>query len=162
MAEIPIKYGKYLDEKGQEQKVIFIGSEKAIYDSDGKRLDEKIAEMKALLEELNVVKNQLNPTMYSKDNLVAVKCTLSNGGYVQFGKLVVVNIRINPTDIQPSISGFPKSNEENNVVSCFGMRSSDRVPIGGYISKDGVFNVQEIDESKLTDSYLFTTFYLTS
>lgn len=59
MSGIPIKYGKYLDENGQEQKVIFIGSEKAIYDSDGKRLDEKIAEMKALLEELKNVKQEL-------------------------------------------------------------------------------------------------------
>ncbi len=41
MAEIPIQYGKYINPEGKEEKVIFIGTENAIYDKNDKRLDQK-------------------------------------------------------------------------------------------------------------------------
>lgn len=44
--EIPIKWGRYIDSNMQEQKVIFFGHEKAIYGSDGVRLDEKLIKIK--------------------------------------------------------------------------------------------------------------------
>lgn len=40
--EIPIKWGRFIDKNMEEQKVIFFGHEKAIYGTDGDRLDEKL------------------------------------------------------------------------------------------------------------------------
>lgn len=40
-----IKQGKYVDSDGVQQNVVFIGAEKAIFDDDGTRLDNKLADM---------------------------------------------------------------------------------------------------------------------
>ena len=44
--EIPIKWGRYINQDMQEEKVIFFGHEKAIYGSDGEMLDEKLVKIK--------------------------------------------------------------------------------------------------------------------
>lgn len=40
-----IKQGKYVDSDGGQQNVVFIGAEKAIFDDNGTRLDNKLADM---------------------------------------------------------------------------------------------------------------------
>ena len=48
---IPIRYGKYINHEMEEEKVIFIGAEKAIYGADGRRLDEKLIDMEDSLSD---------------------------------------------------------------------------------------------------------------
>ena len=48
---IPIRYGKYISHEMEEEKVIFIGAEKAIYGADGRRLDEKLIDMEDSLSD---------------------------------------------------------------------------------------------------------------
>ncbi len=49
--EIPIRWGKYINHDMEEQKVIFVGHEKAIYDSNGKKLSEKLADLEENLSD---------------------------------------------------------------------------------------------------------------
>ena len=46
MNEVPIRWGKYINHDMQEQKVIFLGAEKAIFDKDGVRMDDKNSAIK--------------------------------------------------------------------------------------------------------------------
>lgn len=48
---IPIKWGKYINHDMEEEKVIFIGAEKAIYDSNGRKLDAKLIDMEDSLSD---------------------------------------------------------------------------------------------------------------
>lgn len=48
---IPIRWGKYINHDMEEEKVMFIGAEKAIYGSDGRRLDEKLVDMEGSLSD---------------------------------------------------------------------------------------------------------------
>ena len=48
---VPIRWGKYIDHDMEDKKVMFIGAEKAIYGSDGRRLDEKLVDMEGSLSD---------------------------------------------------------------------------------------------------------------
>lgn len=48
---VPIRWGKYINHDMEDKKVMFIGAEKAIYGSDGRRLDEKLVDMEGSLSD---------------------------------------------------------------------------------------------------------------
>lgn len=91
-------------------------------------------------EQLTDINSALNNPSYSRSGLSTnAACTIIAGGYVQIGKLVVVNLRLQLNDIGGVVSGLPKPaitdiyntiggvayNAANETVGYFYVRPSD-------------------------------------
>ena len=140
-----IKQGKYVDSDGVQQNVVFIGAEKAIFDDDGTRLDNKLADMskasgltaedaEGLLGTLDanvnfqaLVDAIANKVMNELVTNSALTAQLAN--YVT--KAMMSNEQVNDNDHVPTSSLVYNMNEDITQLN------SDKIPYVNYRATAG-------------------------
>ena len=109
-------------------------SAKAGSDLKGAINDEVTARTNAIA---NIATNlsYIQPTQFNR-------CTFNGGGYVRFGDIVIVNIRVTINDYAPTITGFPHPIDVGaNLVGFTGYDGLNERACFAYMSPNGILNI---------------------
>lgn len=131
------------------QKIIEIGAgdmAKSIYDKNNNGIVDDSDDSKKLGGQLPAYyakSGDFEPSQYSIQGLSFSGCTYVCGGFIKIGKLIIVNLRINPTTTASNaafVSGFPAPLDSTAVYVC-GTSRNFNVVASCYISSSGALTI---------------------